>query len=76
MPIFYFNIRDGADSALDPEGSELPSLASALREAREAARELLVDDIKAGRNTGGKFIEMADQHGTVVGTVILRDLLE
>ncbi len=41
MPRWYLHVHDGERAILDPEGSELPDLTAARKEALAAARELL-----------------------------------
>ena len=41
MPIYYFNVQDGAGGLADLEGTELPDRAAAEMHAVEVVRELL-----------------------------------
>ena len=50
MARFYFHIQDGDKLVQDPEGSDLPDVEAAKREALLAARDILSDAIKAGRS--------------------------
>jgi hypothetical protein len=48
MPRFYFSLRKNGDLAPDTEGTELPDLEAAKREANMSLRELLANAIKSG----------------------------
>jgi hypothetical protein len=76
MPHYFLHFRDGSATVKDLEGSELPDLQAAMNEAYEGARELLVSAIRSKGPVGTKRIEVADEGGTVVGTVVLRDLID
>jgi hypothetical protein len=72
MPLYYLHIRTGNKLEIDPEGVELPSLAAALSEAQKVARELLGEVPDLGQDT---VIEVADDAGQVVQTVLLSDAM-
>jgi hypothetical protein len=63
MPRFYFDIREGADLVRDEEGMEFPDLASAEREAEEAAASLVRNLRYAGKQIK-ITIEVRDERGT------------
>jgi hypothetical protein len=60
MPLFYFNIRNGSDLERDPDGTELPNLASAHAEALVVSRELAGAIPEFNDDT---LIEIADEAG-------------
>ncbi len=70
MPLYYLHIRTGNKLEIDLEGVELPSRAAALSEAQRVARELLGEVPDLGQET---VIEVADDAGQVVQTVLLSD---
>ena len=71
---FYFHIRDGEQIIPDLEGSELPNLAAALAEARHSARDFCIDSLRGGAMVNGRRIEIADGAGTVLETMLVRDV--
>jgi hypothetical protein len=75
MPVYYLNIREHEQIAADQEGIDLPDLEAAKAEAQASAREILADALKSNTKVDGKVIEIADETGTIVGSVTLRDML-
>jgi hypothetical protein len=76
MPIYFFHIRGGEAQAEDKEGTDLPDLEAAMREARESAREIVADNLRAKEDVDSRRIEVADSDGRVLGTVTIRDVLK
>jgi hypothetical protein len=75
MVRFYFHLKDGDQLMTDEEGSDLPDLSAAKREAELAAREFLAEAIKAGRSQVPESFVIADDAGRELGTVALADVL-
>jgi hypothetical protein len=75
MARYFMNIRDNTFVVPDFEGSELPDLSSAMHEAKASALEPVVSDIRAQSRIGEKRIEIVDENGAVLGTVMLRDMI-
>jgi len=75
MARFYFHVRTGDELAHDPEGSDLADLAEARREALAAARELLANAIKAGKEQIPDAFVIADEAGRAIETVPLAVVL-
>jgi hypothetical protein len=75
MPRFYLHVfNDG--SALDTEGSELPDLGAATRDAVQGVRELIAEEVIAGRPISRHHrIEIQDEHGAHLQTVFFGDVL-
>ena len=72
MSGYYLHLRDFKGDVLeDEEGSELPSLAVAKKQAILALRELVGDAIKRGGELQIEAIVVADQQGTHVAAVPL-----
>jgi hypothetical protein len=69
---YYLHIPE-PDS--DPEGTELPDLAAARREALLAAREILAHAIKQARDDVPLHILITDASGQVLDTVHLAEVL-
>src|SRR3954449_6400944 len=61
MGRFYFHIRDGDQLIPDEEGQDLPDTSEALREATLAARQLLAEAIKSGRERVPDAFVIADE---------------
>jgi hypothetical protein len=73
MPKFYFHLHNDIE-CMDDEGAELPDLkaarAHAVRQARVTFAETARDE---GRIVLHHRIDIADEQGTVLGTVYFRD---
>jgi hypothetical protein len=72
---YYFHIRDGDTFIVDPDGTELDRVASAMNEARDHAREIVADQLKAGRLSTGQVFEVTDANGRIVGRLPFADAL-
>ncbi|WP_334161221.1 DUF6894 family protein [Phenylobacterium sp.] len=59
MPRYHFNVEDGR-SIPDPEGTELPGLESARREAVRMAGRLMEDDPAHFWSTGAWSVVVTD----------------
>lgn len=75
MPRFFLNIRDGADLIVDPEGSVLPDVEAACREALYAARDILAERIRAGDVVDGQQFEITDEAGVLRAKFPLKSAL-
>jgi hypothetical protein len=75
MPRYFFDIVDDAGVTRDPEGSDLSSPAAAMDEARAAARDMLADSLRAGKEIDGRRFDITNESGQIVGTLRFRDLL-
>ena len=76
MPKYFLNIRDGEAFVPDEEGRYFPDLDHAIEEARQSARELLADQLRAGQKLDGQRIEIVDDRGRVLRQVIFKSVLE
>jgi hypothetical protein len=65
MGRFYFHLRQGDELIPDEEGQDLPDVSEALHEALMAARELLAEAIKAGKDRVPDEVVIADESGHV-----------
>lgn len=75
MSRYYFNVRHQDCVLPDPDGSEWPSLEDARKEAVEALLDLVANSITARSSRIPLGVDVADDHGTVLVTVVLRDVL-
>ena len=75
MVRFYFHLRAGDGLLTDDEGQDLPDLSAARREAEQAARELLAEAIKAGKEEVAEAFVIADEHGREIDIVLLAAVL-
>ena len=65
MPRYYFHVHDGS-TLLDHEGSELPDLQAARREALQVAKGLL-DSADRRKDLGEEWrIEVTNQTGSLI----------
>lgn len=69
MTRFYFHIRDDDALIRDWEGREMDGLRDALREAEEAAREILAEKVRRNEVIDGQKFEIYDDLGTKLYTV-------
>lgn len=67
MPRFYFDVIQGEESVEDDEGTELPSIEAAERDALISAAEINRDNAKAGRINTVK-VQVRDEGGKIVLT--------
>ncbi|MBB5714337.1 DUF6894 family protein [Sphingomonas aerophila] len=75
MPRFYLHVFNDA-SVLDTEGSELPDLEAAARDAVQGIRELIAEEVVAGRPISRQHrIEIQDEDGAHLRTVFFGDVL-
>jgi len=75
MVRFYFHVRHGDQLIPDEEGQELPDTSEALREATVAARELLAEAMKSGKEWVPDAFVIADEAGCAIETVAIAALL-
>jgi Domain of unknown function (DUF6894) len=69
MRHFYFHVRARDKLIIDDEGQDLPDSTAARREAELAARQLIADAIRAGKNQIPEAIVIADERGREVDIV-------
>jgi len=72
---FYFHLRAGDELLIDDEGADLPDLSAARREAAQAARELLAEAIRAGKEEIPEAFVIADEDGRTLDTIALAAVL-
>ena len=75
MSRFYFHLREGDTVIPDDEGQDLPDLSEALREAQLAARDLLAEAIRSGKERVPDAFVIADEAGRAIGTLPLAAVL-
>jgi hypothetical protein len=75
MSRFYFHLRDGDQLVTDDEGTDLPDLFAAKREAILCARELVAEAIKSGKRRVPEFLIIADETGRELCIWALADAL-
>ncbi len=75
MVRFYFHLRAGDGLLTDDEGQDLPDPSAARREAEQAARELLAEAIRAGREEAPEGFVIADEAGRALDIVLLAAVL-
>jgi hypothetical protein len=72
MPRFYFHLYNDL-VAMDEEGRDFPDLDAARAMAVCEAREMMSETVMAGRITLDHRIDVADETGKVLATVMFRD---
>lgn len=75
MPRFFFHLRDDLD-VIDEEGTELPDLAAARRQAVKEARSLACEQVLHGRLNLAHYIDIEDDGGAVLATVTFGEVVE
>lgn len=66
MPVYYFHLRDGHDTLLDPDGRDLSGPEAIAQAALAEARALVSDEARLGRIRLDQRIEVEDAGGQVV----------
>ncbi len=75
MSRFYFHLRSGEHVIADHEGAELPDVATARQEALAAARQILADAIRSGKEDIPEVFVIADGEGHELETLPLAVVL-
>lgn len=75
MPRFFFDIHQRHTVLADDEGSELPDLRTAEREALVSLRQLLADLLRGSGPIDVQQIQVADAAGQVLAVVRLEDAM-
>lgn len=73
MPYFYFHVRSGDRLVKDPDGGELPDLATAQFIALAAVRAACAELARRGKAADAQRCEISDGAGRVLATAALRD---
>jgi hypothetical protein len=68
MPYFYFDVRENDSFVRDDDGTSLPDVATAQREAADAAVEIAQDSLPE-RGGGSVTLEVRDESGEQVLSV-------
>ena len=69
MPIFYFHVCNGNGFVEDEEGTELPDVATARKQAISGLRDIMASEMKEGEINLGSFVEIEDEDHELVATV-------
>jgi hypothetical protein len=69
MGRFYFHLQAGDEIVQDDEGTDLPDLSAAQREALLGARELLAEAIRSGKPETPEAFVIADEEGRALSIV-------
>lgn len=67
--MFYTNIENGTGLARDEEGQDFANLEEACLSAVRAAREIVAEEIKAGRGRVSLALYIRDETGTCLATL-------
>lgn len=76
MPRFFFHVRSSVDFIRDQEGTILPDIGHARREAEIDARHLLAEAVRKGEVVDERAFEVADVAGKVLFVFPLRNALK
>jgi hypothetical protein len=75
MQRYFFHLNYSRDYIIDPDGSELPDLEAAKSEARQIARELAAEALKAKRPFTLHSIRICGEDGSLLGDVPSQEAL-
>ncbi|WP_224576685.1 hypothetical protein [Mesorhizobium sp. BR1-1-16] len=73
MPRYFFHQVRRGGLIEDSEGSQLPDIDAARREAIDGAREMMSEAIHAGVDISSRRFEITDEQGAVVLLVPFTD---
>lgn len=75
MPLYFFHMQDGENTAKDEEGSVFEDVETAASEARASAREWALQLIRSGQKIDKQVMEMVDAEGRVRLSLPLRQII-
>lgn len=75
MPRYFFHIRSPDTFLEDEVGVDLRDLDQVRAEARQGARDIMAEDLRAGRTIDHQRFEICDADGVVVLGLVFRDVL-
>jgi hypothetical protein len=75
MQRYFFHLSYSRDYIIDPDGGELPDLEAAKSEARQIARELAAEALKAKRPFLLHSIRICGEDGSLLGDVPSQEAL-
>lgn len=76
MNLYFFHLRDGEDVLIDGEGRQLPGIEAAIAAALYEARSILSVDALDGAIDLSQRIEVVDEAGATVHTLVFSDALK
>jgi hypothetical protein len=76
MPLYFFHLRDGTDTLLDPEGREIDSVDELPAKALADARSIIGHDAVKGRIRLDQHIDVEDEAGNILHIVHFIDAVE
>jgi hypothetical protein len=76
MSRLFFQLRDGTDNLLDPEGVELPNLEAVIKRTLQCAYGIMANDVGEGKLKLDYRIDVEDEAGKVVYVARFRDLVK
>lgn len=76
MAKLYLDLHECGTVVSDDEGQDFPNLETARIKAVEAARGVMADEVLHGQLCLGCCIEIRDESGATVATILFRDVLK
>lgn len=76
MPKYFFNIRTDQETLRDEEGISFASSEHATNEARLAAKEMAAEAVLREEPVDGTRIDVLDEHGNLIASVLLSNMLK
>jgi hypothetical protein len=69
MPRYFLHLRDHVDELMDAEGVELPDLEAVKKAVLEAARDVMIGDLRNGLLDFRYRIDAENENGAIVFTL-------
>jgi hypothetical protein len=73
VALYFFHLRNGRDTLIDPDGQEVGDRATIAGVALKEARAMISQDALAGKISLGQVIEVRDKAGKLIHTLSFRD---
>ena len=73
MALYFFHLRNGRDTLIDPDGREVGDAATIDAIAIKEARAMISQDALGGKISLDQFIEVRDEDGKLVHKMGFRD---
>jgi hypothetical protein len=75
MPRYFFHVCQDGETNPDLEGIECADLDAVRQECREAAREIMAENLRNGAVLNGRAFHVSDETGAEVLTLSFEDAL-
>lgn len=76
MPLYFFYLRDGADTLIDEEGMDLAGFEEAKVEALRQARDIISHEARRGRIDLCQRVDVVDAEGATIYSLKFVDAVD